>query len=137
MIVHSQEYLDQLLNGCTDIIGGLAIAPDYNGTFSLPNITTFTGEGIWQLSPGATPGLTDFDFPDMIILSQINLEGILEPISVSMPYLEQIETLVLLGNSTVEVDCGSLINADTIIIEGVAPVYVMRMFREAVLIKEM
>lgn len=102
-------------------MGGLAVASDYNGSFSLPGVTNFIGDLLWQLSPPETPGLTSFDFPDMVDMFIIDLQGLPALTSISMPKVEQISTFSLLGNSSVNIDCGSLVHANTIMIEGTAP----------------
>jgi hypothetical protein len=121
IIVHSQNDIDTQLQGCTTINGGLAIASDYTGSFSLPGVINFVGDLLWQFSPPLTPGLTSFDFPDMENMFVIDLQGLPALTSISMPKVEQISSLILMGNSSVTIDCGSLVNANTIIIEGTAP----------------
>jgi hypothetical protein len=121
VIIHSQNDIDTQLQGCTTIDGGLAIASDYTGSFSLPGVVNFVGDLLWQLSPPLTPGLTSFDFPDMVNMFVIDLQGLPALTSISMPKLEQVSSFSLLGNSSVTIDCGSLVNANTIMIEATAP----------------
>jgi len=121
IIIHSQDDIDTQLQGCTTIEGGLAIASDYTGSFSLPGVNNLIGDLLWQFSPPSTPGLTSFNFPDMENMFVVDLQGLPALTSISMPKVEQLSTLSLLGNSSVTIDCGSLANANTIIIEGTAP----------------
>jgi hypothetical protein len=121
VIIHSQNDIDTLLQGCTTIDGGLAIASDYTGSFSLPGVVNFVGDLLWQQSPPLTPGLTSFDFPDLINMFVIDLQGLPALTSISMPKLEQISSFSLLGNASVSIDCGSLVHANTIMIEATGP----------------
>lgn len=109
------------LDGCTIVDGNVMISDDYNGPFNLA-VTNFSGI-ISQPSPPGTANITEFLMPQATYVRTIDLQNVPALETIYLPEVTQISSLVLYGSSTVKVDCGSLVNANVLNLEGFALKY--------------
>jgi hypothetical protein len=117
--VSSQADVEKNFQNCTFINSAIVIATDYMGSFSLPGVTDFFG-AITQASPPETPGLTSINLPDATFVEIIDLQNVPALTSIYLPNAVRVGKLSLLGNSSVSIDCGSMVSAGSITIEGIA-----------------
>jgi hypothetical protein len=90
VVVHSQDDVDSLVNGCFTITGKIEIATNYTGSFNLSGVSFMTGfittSGAYS---EAVPGLTSVTLNDLEYISHLYLRNVSSLSAVSAPKLTQ------------------------------------------------
>jgi hypothetical protein len=107
------------VHNCTTIDDDITLLESFNGSFSLPNVTSISGV-ITYTAPTETFELTSISLPDLLYLGGINVDlpSSQEKIDVSAPKATAVGTINVAVPSTAAVDFRSLKQATSISLAG-------------------
>lgn len=93
--VSSQEDIDSLFKGCTEIQGNIAVASNYTGSLYLANVTSISGYIVTPDQDGV-PLLTSIELPDLKYIDIISINTAPSLATISFPSLSTINTTFVL-----------------------------------------
>jgi hypothetical protein len=123
IIVSSMEDVMTALDGCSAIDGSLVISNDYNGPLDLC-AEIFNGT-IYQPASAGAANLTAVFLPCTTYIQAIELVNVPALQFMLIQNVTQMSDLILVGNSSTQIFCESLVTADVIYIDVEAITYVL------------